>query len=41
MLTITPEFSLVCGLLAVIAAELPKPTMGFDDALTGGMRALR
>jgi hypothetical protein len=41
MLTITPEFSLVSGLLAVIAAELPEPTMGFDDALTGGMCALR
>ena len=41
MLTITFELDLVSGLLTVLAAEFPERTMGFDVALTRGMRALR
>ena len=41
MLAVTPELDFVSGLLAVLAAVLSERTMGFDDALTGGVRALR
>jgi hypothetical protein len=41
MLTVTPELDLVSGLLAVLAAVLTERAMRFDDALTGGVRALR
>jgi hypothetical protein len=41
MLAVTPELDLVSSLLAVLAAVLPERSMGFDDALTGRMRALR
>ena len=41
MLTITPELDFVSGLLAVLAAVLPKRAVRFDDALTGGVRTLR
>jgi hypothetical protein len=41
MLAVTPELDLVSGLLAVLAAVLSKRAVGFDDALTRGVRALR
>ena len=41
MLTVTLQLDLVSRLLAVLAAEFPERTMGFDVALTRGMRALR
>jgi hypothetical protein len=40
VLTITPELDLVSGLLAMLAAVLAKWSVGLDDALTGGVRAL-
>ena len=41
MLTVTPELDLVSGLLTVFAAVLPVRPVRFDDALAGGVGALR
>jgi hypothetical protein len=41
MLAVTPELDLFSGLLAMLAAVLSMRTVGFDDALTGRVRALR
>jgi hypothetical protein len=41
MLTVTPELDLVPGLLTVFAAVLPVRAVRFDDALAGGVGALR
>jgi hypothetical protein len=41
MLAVAPELDLVSGLLAVLAAVLAVWPVWFDDALTGGVRALR
>jgi len=41
VLTVTPELDLVSGLLAMLAAVLAVWSVRLDDALTGGVRALR
>jgi hypothetical protein len=41
MLAVAPELDLVSGLLAVLAAVFAVRSVGFDDALTGGVRAFR
>jgi hypothetical protein len=41
MLAVTPELDLVPGLLAMLAAILPVRAVRFDDALAGGVGALR
>jgi hypothetical protein len=41
MLAVTPELDLLSGLLAVLAAILSVGSVGFDDALTRRVRALR
>jgi hypothetical protein len=41
MLAVTPEFDLLSGLLAMVTAILPVRSMRLDDALAGGVGALR
>jgi hypothetical protein len=41
MLAITPKLDLVSSLLAVLATVLAERTVRFNDAFTGGVRALR
>ena len=41
VLAVAPELDLVSGLLAVFAAIFPEPSLRFDNALTGWVRAFR
>jgi hypothetical protein len=41
VLAVTPELDLVSGLLAMLAAILPVSSVRLDDALAGGVGALR
>jgi hypothetical protein len=41
VLAVTPEFDLVSGLLAVLAAVFPERSVWLDDALTNRVRTLR
>jgi hypothetical protein len=41
MLAVTLQLDFVPGLFTVFTAEFPERAMRFDDAFTGGVRALR